>query len=408
MSAVLPDAAAGSASTWRTLTLEGLRLFFPLAAGYALLLPLVWVTAFGFRLPFARAIPVTQWHAYEMVFGVFAAALAGFLTSAVPEWTDTPRRRGRALVRLALLWVPGRVVGFFGIDALVVPAATTDLAFFGLLLGYIATPMFVRRSTRHLSLVAWTAILAGASLACRFAWLAADWALSARALYVAVCAFAVLFALALGRVNAVVVNLALDPTGASTHYRPHPGRQTLSAGMVALHLGAVTLFPESAVGAWLALAAAAAFFDRLAEWFVGPAALRAEVFALAAANAFAGAGFAAIGASGLGGSVPLHAGVHLLTVGSLGLAVLAIFSIAGLRHTGHALVLPWQAKAAFGLIVLAALARAVPALAGWDDPRGLRYVAAAIAWTAAFAVWLHAYLPILRGPARHHSEADHC
>ena len=33
--------------------------------------------------------------------------------------------------------------------------------------------------------------------------------------------------------------------------------------------------------AWLALAAAAAFLDRLAEWFIGRAVLRAEVLALA-------------------------------------------------------------------------------------------------------------------------------
>lgn len=406
MSAVPREAVAGAAGRWRTMTLEGVRLFFPLAAGYALVMPLAWVAAFGFRLPFAHAIPVTQWHAYEMVFGVFGGALAGFLTSAVPEWTDTVRRSGRALVLLVAAWLPGRVVGMLGIDALVLPATATDAAFLALLLWYAASPMFLRRSARHVSLVFWTAVLLGSALTCRVAWLGSDWALSGRALYAALCAFAILFALALGRVNAVVVNLALDPSGTNTHYRPHPGRQNLAAGMVALHLAATVLFPQSAVGAWLALAAAAAFFDRLAEWFVGRAALRAEVLALAGANTLAGVGFAAIGLAGLGASIPLAAGVHLVSVGALGLAVLAIFSIAGLRHTGHALVLPWQAKGAFALIVLAAAVRTVPDLAGWDDPHGLRYLGAAIAWTAAFAVWLHGYLPIVCAPPR--ADSDHC
>lgn len=405
MSAVLREFAGGPASPWRTMTLEGVRLFFPLAAGYALVMPLAWVAAFGFQLPFARTIPVTQWHAYEMVFGVFGAALAGFLTSAVPEWTDTVRRSGRALVLLAAAWLPGRVVGVLGIDALVALAAATDAAYLALLVWYAASPMLARRSARHASLAVWTAVLLGAALACRVAWLSADWTLAGHALYAALCVFAILFALALGRVNAVVVNLALDPSGENTHYRPHPGRQNLAAGMVALHLAATMLFPASAVGAWLALAAAAAFFDRLAEWFVGRAALRAEVLALAGANALAGAGFAAIGLAGLGAPFPLPAGVHLVSVGALGLAVLAIFSIAGLRHTGRALVLPWQAKAAFALVVFAAAVRTVPDLAGWDDPRGLRYLGAAIAWTAAFAVWLHGYLPILRAPA---AGGEHC
>lgn len=141
---------------------------------------------------------------------------------------------------------------------------------------------------------------------------------------------------------------------------------------------------------------------------MGRAVLRAEVLALAIANGFAGAAFAVIGASGLGASLSLHAGVHLLTVGSLGLAVLAIFSIAGLRHTGHALVLPWQAKVAFALIVTAALVRTVPDIAGWSGSRGLQHALAAVAWTAAFATWLHGYWPVLREPAGGEPEARHC
>jgi uncharacterized protein involved in response to NO len=310
------------------------------------------------------------------------------------------------LLLLAGLWLPGRAVGALGIDALVVPAAATDAAFLALLLWYAAAPMLARRSARHASIVVWTAVLLAADLVCRAAWVAGEWGLSARALYAALCAFAILFALALSRVNVVVVNLALDPSGESTPYRPHPGRQNLAAGMIALHLAATSLLPSSAVGAWLALAAAGAFLDRLAEWFVGRTALRAEVLALAGANALAGAAFAAIGLAGLGAPLPLSAGVHLLSAGALGLAVLAIFSIAGLRHTGRALILPWQAKAAFALMIAAVLVRTLPDLAGWADPRGLRYLGAALAWSAAFGVWLHGYLPILRAPDR--TEAERC
>ena len=67
------------------LLVEGLLLFFPAAALHAMLSPLLWVTLFGFSLPFAQAIPSTQWHAHEMIFGTYGAALAGFLTSAVAE-----------------------------------------------------------------------------------------------------------------------------------------------------------------------------------------------------------------------------------------------------------------------------------------------------------------------------------
>jgi len=383
---------------WRALTLEGLRLFFPLGALYAILMPLLWVTAYRFELPLASAIPTTQWHAHEMIFGVLGAALAGFLTSAVPEWTDTPRRRGRALLVLAALWLPGRVIGVLGADALVALAAASDAGFLGLLLWYAVAPMIAKRAARHASLAAWLAVLLAGELVVRIAWLAGEWTIGARALYVGVCAFVVLFALALGRINVVVLNLALDPSGESTPYRPHPGRQNLAAAMVTLHLAAVVLAPDSAVGAWLALAAAAAFLDRLAEWFIGRALFVPQALALAAANALAAAGFAAVGLAGLGAPIAVGAGVHLLAVGALGLAVLSVFSIAGLRHTGRALVLPWQARAALALAVLAALARVVPELAGLDPLGGARHVVAALAWSAAFAVWLQGYLPFFRAP----------
>ena len=111
------------------LLVEGLLLFFPAAAIHAMASPLIWVTVFGFALPFTHAIPAHQWHAHEMIFGTYGAALAGFLSSAVPEWTDTAPRRGRALLLLLGLWLPGRLVGLLGIEALVLLAAVTDTAF---------------------------------------------------------------------------------------------------------------------------------------------------------------------------------------------------------------------------------------------------------------------------------------
>src|SRR5690606_10440647 len=129
-------------------------------------------------------------------------------------------------------------------------------------------------------------------------------------------------------------------------YRPHPGRQNLTASLVAVYALAALAMPDSLVPAYLALAAAAAFFDRLAEWFIGRAVLRTEVLALAGANAFAGGGFLLVGLANLGAPVAVASGLHMLAVGALGLAVLGVLIIAGLRHTGRPLLLPWQAKAA--------------------------------------------------------------
>lgn len=391
----MTEPSPGRVDVTHPLLAEALKLFFPVAAAHAVLLPLIWVTLFAFDLPFARQVPPGQWHAHEMIFGTYGAALAGFLGSAMPEWTDTKPQWGRALLLLLALWLPGRLIGFVGADALIPPAALTDLAFLSLLLVFVTRPLIERRSTRHGSFALWIMLFALIELAIRVAWFLGETAWSARLLQAALAVFLVFLSLAIARINVVVVNHALDPTGETTPYRPHPGRQNLTAGLVGLQLVAALIAPDSAVPAWLALAAAAAFFDRLAEWFIGRAVLRAEVLALAAANASGGVGFLMIGLAGLGAPVAPRTGIHLLSVGALGLAVMAVFVIAGLRHSGRDLVLPPLAKLALGLMAAAGLMRILPELGIGESVLGLHYQLSAGLWSASFAIWLIGFWPIL-------------
>lgn len=387
------------------LLVEGLLLFFPVAALHAMLSPLIWTTLFVFALPYAHAIPPQQWHAHEMIFGTYGAALAGFLTSAVPEWTDTQPRRGRNLLLLLGLWLPGRIVGLLGIEALVFPVGVTDVAFLSLLFWYVLKPLLERRSTRHASFAIWVGLFALAELGIRAAWLTGRIDLAGQLLQTSLIIFLVLFALAVARINVVVINLALDPSGETTPYRPHPGRQNLAAGMVSIYAAAALAFPHSTAPSYLALAAAATFFDRLAEWFIGMAVLKTQVLALALANAFAGGGFLLIGLSGLGAPVATATGLHMLSVGSLGLAILAVFIIAGLRHTGRSLVLPWQAHAAVALMICASIVRILPELGLGPSLTGLHHGLSAALWSAAYGVWLAGFLSLLMNPM---NEAHGC
>lgn len=392
-------AAAGDVPR-HPLLVEGLLLFFPAAAIHAMASPLIWVTLFGFALPFTHAIPPHQWHAHEMIFGTYGAALAGFLSSAVPEWTDTAPRRGRALLLLLGLWLPGRVIGLLGIEALVALAAVTDTAFLALLFWFVLKPLIERRTTRNSSFAVWAGLFTLVELGIRGAWLMGHFDLAERLLQSALTIFLVFFALAVARINVVVINLALDPSGETTPYRPHPGRQNLAAGMVAIYTVAALLFPNSTAPAYLALAAAAAFFDRLAEWFIGTAVLKTQVLVLAGANAFAGGGFLLLGLAGLGVPVAVPSGLHMLSVGSLGLAVLGVFIIAGLRHTGRDLVLPGQAHAAVALMLCAGLVRVLPELGIGGPLVGLHYALSAVLWSAAYGVWLFGFLPLFLHPVK--------
>lgn len=378
---------------------EALRLFFPLAAIHGALWPFLWVVAGGYDLPFARDIPPSQWHAHEMIFGTYGMALAGFLLAAVPEWTDTPTSRGNTLLCLAALWLPGRVTGVTGLDALNIVAGVTDTAFFAAMTFIIGRAMFERRTTKHLAFLAWACLFTLAEVATRVAWYMGDYSAAARFPEVALCIFVVLFSLSASRINVVVINLALDPGGETSPYRPHPGRRHTAGAMVTIYAVAILLFPESDISAWLALAAGAAFLDRLAEWFIGRAVFRTEVLALALGNAFAGFGFLALGATRLGADLAPAAGLHMISIGALGCAVMGVFIIAGLRHTGRDLLhLPWQAHAAAALMLAAAIVRVVPEFDFASTLSPWHHGISSVLWAASFGVWLHGFLPFLLSP----------
>ena len=258
--------------------------------------------------------------------------------------------------------------------------------------------MLERRSTRHLSFPVWCALRRRGDRH-PIAWLVGDHELSGRLLAVALGIFLVFFSLSVARINVVVINLALDPSGETTPYRPHPGRQNLAAGLVALYLCALLALPESLAPAFLALAAGAAFFDRLAEWFIGRAVFRSEVLGLMVANLMAGLGFFVIGLAGLGTPVSATTGQHLLSMGALGLAVISVFVIAGLRHTGRPLALPPQAHWALGLMLLAALVRTLPELGIGEDLLGMHHALGALLWAASLGVWLQGFLPYFLAPS---------
>lgn len=374
---------------------EGLRLFFPAAAIHGALWPVVWVLLYAFDLPLAGAVPTSQWHAHEMIFGTYGMALAGFLTSAVPEWTRTSRWRGNALLVLLCLWLPGRLAGLVGADWMIAPAGLTDTAFLAVLAWAIITPMVRRGNASHIAFAVWVLAMLGLEIAIRTSWLLGDLALSQTLLHSALVVFVILMALSVTRINGVTINHAIDPTGETRPYRPHPGRRNLAGALTALYALSVIILPASQAPAFLALAAAAAFFDRLAEWFIGRPLFHAEVLALAGANLLSGLGLAAIGLAGLGLPIAPSTSLHILSMGALGLAVLAVFSIAGLRHTGRPLRLPWSSHAAFILVLVAILFRTLPELGIAEVLLGPHYALAALAWAAAFACWLCGFLPFM-------------
>jgi uncharacterized protein involved in response to NO len=106
----------------------GFRPFFLLAAIWAALAVPLWLALFAGSDAIPTLLPPPIWHAHEMVFGYAAATVAGFLLTAIPNWTGRMPLQGAPLAALVLLWIGGRVAVMFSASMGAAGAAVLDLA----------------------------------------------------------------------------------------------------------------------------------------------------------------------------------------------------------------------------------------------------------------------------------------
>ncbi len=111
----------------------GFRPHFFLAGLAALVLVPLWALSFVAGAPQGSGWPPTLWHGHEMLFGFITCAIAGFMLTAVPNWTGQKGYAGAPLVALALVWLIARVVIWSSWLWPPVLTAAADLAFLPLL-----------------------------------------------------------------------------------------------------------------------------------------------------------------------------------------------------------------------------------------------------------------------------------
>ena len=86
-----------------------------LAAGsWAIVALALWLAMFFGSLQLPTRFDPLAWHVHEMLFGFVMAAVAGFLLTAIPNWTGRLLVRGYLLAALVGLWLLGRhcLLGF--------------------------------------------------------------------------------------------------------------------------------------------------------------------------------------------------------------------------------------------------------------------------------------------------------
>jgi uncharacterized protein involved in response to NO len=364
----------------------GLRPFYLLAGALGAASVLLWTAQLaGYGPPL---IDGPLWHAHEMLFGYAFAVIAGFLFTAVHNWTQRATPTGTALAALAALWLAGRVLALTPWRAW---SAATDLLFaIGVAAG-IARPLFAGGNRRNAVFVALVLALAAANLAFHAALHGLAPFPASRALAVGLDLVLVIVAIIAGRVVPLFTNNAVPGAGA----RRAPALEAAAIGTV------VALLAADVAGAHRAAAvvagmAAIAHAARLALW----APLRARhnplLWILHASYAWVAVHLAlrALAALEL---VPPALATHALTIGVIGGMTLGMMTRSALGHSGRPLA-AGRAEAASYMLVHAAAAVRVLVPIAWPAAYLPAALAAGLLWSAACAVFTIAYWPVLTRP----------
>ncbi len=369
----------------------GFRPFFLLAALQAGLTVLVWLPFVTGHLTVPTAFAPVDWHIHEMLFGYQAAAIGGFLLTAIPNWTGRLPVQGRPLLVLVLAWLAGRIA--VSASALIGwrLAMAIDALFLLLLAGAAAREIVAGRNWRNLKVVVLVGLLLAANLAFHLEAGLTGSADVARRFAIAV--ILMLVVLIAGRIVPSFTRNWLAQRGDGRMPVPFGSYDKIVLAGSAIALLSWVAVPDTAATGVALLLAAGLHLFRLARWAGDRSWRNPLLVILHIAYLFVPAGFALTALASLGGVAP-GAGIHAWTAGAFGTMTLAVMSRASLGHTGRALVATGATQACYVLIVIGSVARICSALG--HGPAMLLHVAG-LSWSLAFLVFALAYWQVLTG-----------
>ena len=368
----------------------GFRPFFLGAAAFAAAaLPLwVWALATG-----GAAVPAgdpLSWHIHEMIFGYVGAVLAGFLLTAIPNWTGRLPVRGRPLMFLFALWLAGRAAVLIGgfLDPL---AAVIDTAFLVVLAGVAWREVAAGKNARNFPICVVVSLFALANIgfhAEMAAFGVADYAIRA-----ALGLILLLISLIGGRITPSFTRNWLAKRGAAVMPAPFGGFDKIALVATVAAVAIWVVAPEAAATAAVLGLAAALQLVRLLRWRGWAAAPEPLLLVLHVAYAWLPVALALLAAAIAWPELGRSSGIHAFTAGGIGMMTLAVMTRATLGHTGHDLTAGVGTGAIYLLVFAGALLRVV---APWLPVDYLAAVTLAGGlWTGAFVLFVLVYGPIL-------------
>lgn len=373
----------------------GFRPFFLLAAATAAIAVPLWLAQVAGRVAVPTAFDPVTWHGHEMLFGFAQAAIAGFLLTAVPNWTGRMPIQGWGLGALAILFVAGRVAVACSAVIGPAPAAVIDVAFPLALLAALAREIVAGSNWRNLPILGALGLFAAANGLTHVEALA--WAdTGALGLRLGIAVAITLISLVGGRIIPSFTRNWLVKRGASALPAPFGPLDAAAMAATAVALVSWAVVPDAAAVPALLGVAGVANLVRVARWQGHHTLSEPLVWVLHAGFLWVPIGLLLLAASPFVAALAPSTGLHALTGGAIATMILAVSTRATLGHTGRGLSADRRTSLIYALVVASAAAR-VAAGVSVDASAALLALAGA-AWVAAFALFLIVYGPMLLAP----------
>jgi uncharacterized protein involved in response to NO len=372
----------------------GFRPFFLGASIWSAFAMAVWSSVLlgGPGLP-TRFDPVS-WHAHELLFGYLGAVVAGFLLTAVPNWTGRKPIVGWPLGGIFALWGFGRVAVAISAGLPPLAVALTDLSMPILLAALIGREIVAGRNWRNLIMLGVLGVMILGNALFHWETVRGGIAASGYGLRLGLAAAVLMIAVIGGRIVPSFTRNWLAQRGGGR--MPVSPMQRFDLAALLVLLAALTywvLLPEAVLTGSGLFAVGFLHLARLSRWVGHRAGAEPLVWVLHAGYAMVPLGALALGMEifvpGLLGS----AAPHLWLAGGVGLMTLAVMTRATLGHTGQALTAGPGTLTLYVTLILSVLARMAAGF--WPAIAGALHLIAAAAWIAAFGGFVALYGPVL-------------
>ena len=372
----------------------GFRPFFLGASIFSVVSVFLWMGVFVFQLPLQfKEINMYQWHAHEMVYGYSVAVIAGFLLTAVKNWTGEQTLYGPGLCGLFLLWVVARILFLFGTSFIFI-AAFFDMLFMLCLIAAIAYPIVKTRQWRQTGILAKLILL---TLGNGLFYLGAA-GLIEQGIYWGIYGGLLLIIgliLTLGR--RVIPFFIEGGVGYPVHLVNYKWIDRLSLVLLLAFFIFFVFIGNRQISAYISLALFLITTIRLFGWHTPGIWKKPLLWSLFISFIFIDIGFLLFAVSDLLNQ-PIMLAFHAFSYGGIGIVTLAMMSRVSLGHTGRNIQSPPAVLTlSFVLLVLGGVCRVLlPIL---DMNHYVTWILLSqILWSVAYLIFVIAYARILIKP----------